>query len=86
MSTDRYPCACCSHLTLSEPSGSFAICPVCYWEDDDQQLRDPSLAGGANSESLLDGRKNFAAFGASSPEFRDDVRKPTIDEMPRQSK
>ena len=79
----HYACACCSHLTLSEPSGSFAIWPVCYWEDDEQQLRDPSLAGGANHESLLEARKNFAAFGASSAQFRDDVRKPTAEEMPR---
>jgi len=83
MTSDRYACACCSHLTLFEPPGSFAICPVCYWEDDAQQLHDPSLAGGANRESLTEARKNFVAYGASSAQFRDDVRKPNADEMPR---
>ena len=83
VTSDRYACACCSHLTLSEPPGSFAICSVCYWEDDEPQRRDPSLAAGANQESLIEARKNFTAFGKSSAQFRDAVRKPTADEMPR---
>lgn len=79
---DRHACACCSYLTLSEPGG-FEICPVCYWEDDDVQRRNPALAGGANKECLVEARKTFAAIGASSAELRDAVRKPTAEEMPR---
>jgi hypothetical protein len=27
--------------------GSFVICPVCFWEDDDVQLENPNFAVGA---------------------------------------
>ncbi len=67
MSSDRYPCLCCGFKTLSEaPPGTFAVCPVCFWEDDDVQARDPSFAGGANKISLDEARANFRSFGASS--------------------
>jgi hypothetical protein len=78
MSTTRYPCPCCSYLTLKEkPPGTFAVCPVCYWEDDDVQFDDPSRAGGANQVSLDEARKNFSQYGAVMSEFRDRVRAPT---------
>jgi hypothetical protein len=41
------------------------------------------LTGGANQELLLEARRRLAAFAASSAELRDDVRKPTADEVPR---
>lgn len=50
----RYPCPCCGALAFGEPPGSFEICEVCGWGDDVVQLRYPSLAGGANRESLID--------------------------------
>lgn len=35
----RHPCPCCDFLTLSEPpSGTFQLCPVCWWEDDNIQF------------------------------------------------
>lgn len=37
----RYACPCCDFLTLEEPPvGTFAICPVCWWEDDNIQFDD----------------------------------------------
>ncbi len=39
-------------MSFDEPAGSYAICPVCGWEDDHVQLRHPDLAGGANRPSL----------------------------------
>lgn len=37
-----YPCVCCGFLTLAEPPpGTFEICSVCRWEDDNVQARDP---------------------------------------------
>ena len=50
MSKIRYPCPCCGYLTLPEEggSGSFDICPVCRWEDDNGQFRHPEMPGGAN--------------------------------------
>ena len=36
---DLYPCPCCGYLVFDEGPGSYAICPVCGWEDDLSQLR-----------------------------------------------
>ena len=46
------PCPCCGFLTLEGEYGSYAICPICDWEDDPVQLANPTSAGGANSKSL----------------------------------
>lgn len=48
------PCPCCGFLTLEDEYGSFAICPVCDWEDDGVQLANPTSSGGANSKSLAE--------------------------------
>lgn len=34
--------------------GSFTICELCGWEDDQVQLANPACGGGANSESLIE--------------------------------
>lgn len=53
----RFRCPCCDGFTLKEPdSSSFEICPVCLWEIDDLQIRDPNFAGGANELSLREAR------------------------------
>lgn len=52
MTAPKHPCAACGLLVFDEPAGSYAICPVCGWEDDPVQLAHPSLEGGANRESL----------------------------------
>ncbi|MCY7395562.1 MAG: hypothetical protein LH468_05290 [Nocardioides sp.] len=71
---DVFPCPCCGHLTLAEPPGSFALCPVCFWEDDPVQLRWPDYSGGANGVSLVEGQRNFLAFEAMALTFRGNVR------------
>ena len=48
------PCPSCGFLTLEGEYGSYAICPVCDWEDDPVQLANPASAGGANAESLAE--------------------------------
>lgn len=78
-----FPCPCCGYLTIGEePPGTFEICPVCFWEDDNVQFEDPSYAGGANSVSLNQARENFKLFGAVSKEFVNQVRKPLPQEIP----
>ncbi len=55
-----FPCPCCGHFTLSEmPPGTYEICPICNWEDDEVQFKDPTYKGGANTESLNEARKRY---------------------------
>ena len=55
---NRYPCPCCGSLTIESP-GDYEVCPVCGWEDDKTQSKDPDLAGGANVLSLNEARKAY---------------------------
>jgi hypothetical protein len=78
-----YPCACCGFLTMSEQEcGSFEICPVCYWEDDNVQFNNIDYEGGANEESLREARNNFKKFKACSSYFIKKVRPPRPEEIP----
>lgn len=78
-----YPCRCCGFLTLSDPqSGSYEICPVCFWEDDGVQNEDPVYAGGANRVCLLEAHSNYIRFGACEKEGIGNVRPPTAAEFP----
>ncbi len=73
---ELYTCPCCGYKTLEEESpGSYGICPICYWEDDEVQFDDPDYEGGANQVSLKEGQKNFLEFGACDKEMIDHVRK-----------
>ncbi|GAA4240789.1 hypothetical protein GCM10022254_66890 [Actinomadura meridiana] len=73
---ERFPCPCCGRRVHTQPPGSYEICPVCFWEDDNVQLRWPQLAGGANRLSLLESQQEFIEFGASRRKFIDLVRAP----------
>jgi hypothetical protein len=78
-----YQCPCCAYLTLTEKSpGTFQICPVRSWEDDNIQAADPRREGGANSVSLEEARRNFTQFGAASKDALLWVRKPIPREVP----
>jgi hypothetical protein len=60
----RYPCPCCDYLTLTAPpTGTYAICPVCRWEDDNAQYSDINYKGGANRVSLREARENYRRYG-----------------------
>ena len=80
MQAQRYPCPCCGHLVFAEPPGSEDICLVCFWEDDIQQLRWPTLAGVSNSVSLIEAQQNRDKFGAIEERFACDVRPATPEE------
>jgi hypothetical protein len=62
------------------PPGTFEICPVCNWEDDDVQFYDIDFKGGANEECLREARENFKKFKVSSLKFINNVRDPLPDE------
>jgi hypothetical protein len=67
---------------MEAPSGHFDICAVCFWEDDNIQLGDPTYAPGANKFSLEQSRRNFQAFGAVEERLKRYVRQPRPDELP----
>lgn len=79
----KYKCECCGNYTLPEPSsGTDYICPVCFWEDDGVQLRNPNYAGGANKVSLNQARENYKQFGAAEEVCIRYVRNPLAEELP----
>jgi hypothetical protein len=75
----KYFCACCGYKTV-EGHGDYDICPICHWEDDPVQGKDPDYKIGANKVSLKDAKRNFQEFGASDERFTDRTRKPKKDE------
>ncbi|RPE08114.1 hypothetical protein EGT74_13680 [Chitinophaga lutea] len=76
ISSFRYTCPCCGYKMFKEPPGSYDICEICYWEDDQVQFDDPGYAGGANAVSLKEGQQNYARFGACTEDMMRYVRKP----------
>lgn len=67
MITELHTCPCYGFRTLEEGSpGSFNICPVCRWEDDNLQYENPHYKGGANRESLYQAQRNFLKAGATA--------------------
>ena len=56
---NQHPCPCCGFIVFAEEPGSYDLCPVCNWEDDAVQARDPEYRGGANVESLREAREAF---------------------------
>jgi len=61
-------CPCCGNAVFLLPSGSFEICPICFWEDDTSQLENEDQLG-ANRVSLAQARKNFHKFGVCEKRF-----------------
>ena len=79
----RFACPCCGFLTLDEaPTDTYAICPVCHWEDDGVQLRDPDYEGGANAVSLNQAKSTFREHGVSDVRFAASVRPARPEERP----
>jgi hypothetical protein len=75
--TAGFPCRGCGFLVLDGPPGTFAICPVCGWEDDNVQAADPSYQGGANGVSLSDHRRDvLRRLPAAIREYRGFRRDP----------
>ena len=77
----RFTCPCCGHIVFDEPPGSYEICPVCFWEDDEVQLRHPNMGGGANKPSLIEAQANYRTMGAIEARFVQHVREPQPDQQ-----
>ncbi len=54
-----FKCPVCGQYTFQSGPGSYEICPVCGWEDDKAQYKDPNLKGGANRLSLKEYKKQY---------------------------
>jgi hypothetical protein len=81
VTASRHACPCCGCLTLLDPpTGTYFICPVCFWEDDNVQFDHPDSAGGANRVSLNQARENYRRHGVSELRFADNVRPPRPEE------
>ena len=72
----KYKCVCCGNYTINDkPPGTFEICPICFWEDDNVQFDDPDYAGGANNVSLNIAKENYRIIGAITNHCLEHVRK-----------
>jgi hypothetical protein len=82
LNRSKITCPCGGYKTLAtDHYGSYSICEVCFWEDDEIQLENPTYTGGANKFSLIESQKNFIEFGACDKEMIANVRNLTKDEI-----
>lgn len=54
-----FKCPVCGKYTFKSGPGSYEICPICGWEDDKAQYKDPTLTGGANKLSLKEYKEQY---------------------------
>ena len=54
-----FKCPVCGQYTFQSGAGSYEICPICGWEDDKAQYKDPNLKGGANRFSLKEYKEQY---------------------------
>ena len=67
--TPREQCPCCDYFSLAE-RGNYLICPICFWEDDGQDMNEIDDESGPNHGiTLREGRVNFEEFGACDKEM-----------------
>ncbi|MCX4716477.1 MULTISPECIES: CPCC family cysteine-rich protein [Streptomyces] len=82
VATGASPCIVCGNLTV-RVQGNHEICPVCGWQDDGGDYRDPDrYVGGPNHVTLREARQNYEEFGASERRRIDRVRLPLPEEVP----
>ena len=80
----RFPCPCCGNLTyFTKPGGTFFICPVCFWEDDESSIEDENTVYDINKVSLLQARFNYIQFKACKEDMIEYVREPEVYEYPK---
>ncbi len=74
--TPREQCPCCDFISLPERC-NYLICPICFWEDDGQDIDELDEPSGPNHGiTLREGRENFKRFGACEEAMIKHVLKP----------
>lgn len=76
----KIKCPCCGFYTLNEKEPKYDICPVCFWENDPFQTKNPNETG-ANNVNLTEGRDNYHRFGACEVRLMTKTRAPKSDEF-----
>jgi len=67
--TPREQCPCCDYISLPE-RGNYLICPICFWEDDGQDIDELNVSSSPNHGiTLKQGRENFRNLGACEAEM-----------------
>jgi hypothetical protein len=74
---EEYPCPSCGFLVFDEPPGSYGLCGICGWEDDNVQLSNWSSGGGANGESLAESQQKILKEHPLSVKELDGVKRDT---------
>ena len=77
MMNEKRKCPCCGCYTIDE---NFGICPVCYFEYDPYQIKNPEEKG-ANEVTLNEARFNYFQYGACEERFISLVREPYEEEV-----
>ncbi|MGN0553251.1 MAG: CPCC family cysteine-rich protein [Oscillospiraceae bacterium] len=75
----KYVCKCCGNAAMNS-ADEYDICPVCFWERDFYQEKNPDSSDGANKVSLNEAKRNYAEFGACEKRFMLNVRKADVSE------
>lgn len=76
----RYTCPCCGYFSFNHPPGSYDICPICLWEDDEVQLRQEWWDQGGANPPLRLCQANYVKFGVCKPQLASCVRPPTAED------
>lgn len=78
----KFACHCCGNLTMdTDPTDTFNICPVCFWEHEYTDGM-PFGVSGPNGCSLNEARENYKRIGACTEKDMEFVRKPLPEEIP----
>ncbi len=80
----KIECPCCFNYTIEDWGEEVIvdICPICFWQYDIVGQEQVDIAIGPNKVSLIEARKNYKKFGASTERLIPLVRKPHEDELP----